>query len=70
MTRDDLDRARNSAQDATTLALVAEVERLRGLISSLPSMGSIGYACPWCCAQANKTHESDCQAFTPDGEVK
>ena len=60
-------------------ALLAEVERLRGLIKAAeltsrpcPVRG-VAFGCPWCglrCGRDRMIHASDCPAFTPEGEVK
>lgn len=57
--------------------LVAEVERLRGLIKHAEREGDDGLnaACPWCHAlffewRQENPHTADCPAFTPEGKVK
>ena len=57
--------------DATVAALVAEVERLRGLVKSqewgqYDDVG--GSSCLWC-GSSRRPHV-DCPAFTSDGEVR
>jgi len=60
-------------------ALLAEVERLRGLIkaaelTSRPDpVRGVAFGCPWCglrCGRDRMIHASDCPAFTPEGKVK
>lgn len=55
---------------AMAFRLVAEVERLRGLIADVIE-GTSGI-CPWCGhgAYKDEPHPEHCPAFTPDGEVK
>lgn len=57
--------------------LLAEVERLRGLVKRVEWEGDDGLnaSCPWCRAQRfewreQNPHDADCDAFTPEGEVK
>ncbi len=56
--------------------LIAEVERLRGLIKQTEFVdGNLGAYCPHCIgvnssAYSVSGHRDDCPAFTPDGEVK
>lgn len=92
MGHDDLDSV-ESAANAEFIAegrsdipwLIAEVERLRGLIASAEKSASWGYegeyqCCPWCDNSGdNRTakfdsdwrpHKASCLAFTPDGDVK
>jgi len=67
------------------LSLVAEVRRLRGLISDVHDQGSNTHnepACPWCGGEQRSwptwdcvgrrpiEHKHDCPAFTPDGSVR
>lgn len=53
--------------------LIAEIERLRGLIKNAEYTDtgySAGvYTCNWCFEEHPK-HAENCPAFTPDGEVK
>lgn len=50
-------------------ALVAEVERLRGLIDIVERHTSIAW-CPWCSAYETDRHRPDCQAFTESGDLR
>lgn len=49
-------------------ALIAEVERLRGLVGEVN--GGTEDACRWCGDPARYGHSALCPAFTPDGKVK
>lgn len=81
MTHTELEEIRKSAsecQDAEWASclvseLIAEVERLRGLIKNA-EYTDVGYwasfdACNWC-SHESPGHDIDCPAFTPEGEVK
>lgn len=49
-------------------ALVAEVERLRGLIAATTETHEY---CPWCGRHKQVTgHRHTCPAFTPEGDLK
>lgn len=63
--------------------LIAEVERLRGIVAMSEYCGKRGpriepAACPWCVGEFRFSdgkssavmHANDCPAFTPEGEVK
>lgn len=55
-------------------ALLAEVERLRGLIRKTEQLEDghlLGvYKCLYCARADGEPHKNYCDAFTPDGEVK
>lgn len=56
--------------------LVADNERLRGLVKEAEDMGSdasiADFACPWCGQGrfGKPRHLADCPAFTPEGDVR
>lgn len=50
--------------------LVAEVRRLRGLLYDVKDHCFHIQECIWCDKGTDFNHTNECQAFTPDGEVK
>jgi hypothetical protein len=64
-------------QKETLARLESEVSRLRAVIKSAEAKGeSQGWdCCPWCQSLRDggsneEPHADDCEAFTPDGEVR
>jgi len=69
MTPDDLKRLRRITDDADTLHLIDEVERLQDLLKKSEWQDTrTGVVCVYC--DETKEHSSRCPAFWPDGDVK
>lgn len=71
--RATLDAAFISAARTDVPDLVAEVERLRELISDIEAGADGDGDCPWCASDpvdGYERHFDDCPAFTPEGKVK